>query len=434
MKMRYLPALFILLHWSCQDLESAKETKRETFMHFYEGAYSLSASNAEVTDDGYIISGTVHVTGNKRASRMIIIKTDFLGRKQWEKVIDHAIASSITKTENGYIVTGHNAVYNPSTGNISELENYTSRLIVLDQSGNVVNDISSYPRKTEDNLHIDYYGNALTINGDKIISLGSYQEPGKSKFTYLAALHPLTLDTLWMRQYNYIVRDYENARSLFSNGASLLWGTSITEKVNTFNYSYLAVPMVLENSTFVNSSYFGQNQDQQALKINDFRKGSYGYAAIGTYSKPDGANADMFFIRIDPNGNFVEQSISYFDALSAPVAGLTAPSLTDVRETGEALTSTHDGGFVLAGTLTTDEGKGIGNGGNDIWLIKIDGFGTVEWSKIIGGPTNERVASITETADKGLLICGTIQDGNEQSGGLSSIFLIKTDRNGALKN
>jgi hypothetical protein len=73
-------------------------------------------------------------------------------------------------------------------------------------------------------------------------------------------------------------------------------------------------------------------------------------------------------------------------------------------------------------------------GGNDIWLIKIDIGGTVQWSRNLGGRSNESVTSIAETADKGLIICGTLTDGSSEIGGLSSIFMIKTDSNGELKD
>src|SRR5690606_1643570 len=171
---------------------------------------------------------------------------------------------------------------------------------------------------------------------------------------------------------------------------------SINENINAFNYSYLAFPVVRPNSTFLNSNYYGQNDQQQSLKIRDIRKTSSGYAAIGTYSKPDGKNADIFFIRIDRSGRFIEGSVRYYDVINT---SSQTPSLSDLSETGEAITTTRDGGFVLAGTLTTDEGKGIGNGGKDVWIIKIDAFGEVEWSRIIGGKTNEAVASILETED-----------------------------------
>ncbi len=435
MKRIYTIAISLILLAGCGELDDAPLSERNTFMHFYEGAYSLTAAAAEIAPDGYVIAGTVNVSGNTRASRIIVIKTDRLGQRQWERVIDNAVASGIRVLPGGYAVIGSDAVYNPNTGNISELENFNARLIVLDHNGNVVDDISSETKITADDLHVDYYGNALTQdNNGNLITLGTYQEPGKSEFSYVTALSATTLDTVWHRAYNYIVRDYVNTKSVHYNGGKILWGSSITETLNAFNYSYLAIPIVSENSTFVNSNYFGQNQEQQSLKIRDIREAPLGYAAIGTYSKPDGTNADMFFIRVDRNGNFVQESIRYFDGLvSASQTNLTEPSLSDVTESGEALTPTRDGGYVLAGSLVTDEGKRIGNGGNDVWLIKVDPFGVTEWSRIMGGPTSEIPASIRETEDGGLLICGTIRDGSEQSGGLSSIFLMRTDARGEMK-
>jgi hypothetical protein len=70
-----------------------------------------------------------------------------------------------------------------------------------------------------------------------------------------------------------------------------------------------------------------------------------------------------------------------------------------------------------------------GNGGLDIFLVKVDGSGNILWNKIIGGDGDETVNSIREAEDGGLVICGS----NNLSG-LSSIFLIKTDRNGDLKD
>ena len=429
----FLSALLICIFLgACQELEDAAPDDRKTFMHFYEGAYSMTAAAAEITDDGFIIAGTIEITGASRASRVIVIKTDKLGRKQWQTVIDNGIASSLKVIPGGYALIGSGVSYRPNASDISELENHTSRLIILNEGGSVVEDIRSYERVTADQKHIDHYGNAATLDDNQnLITLGTYREPGRSSYAYVAAIDLTTLDTLWSKEYNYIVRDYVNARSVYYDNGKIIWGSSINENINTFNYSYLAIPVVVANSTFLNSNYYGQNDQQQSLWIRDLRKTPSGYAAIGTYSKPDGKNSDIFFIRIDRSGRFIQESIRYFDVISPTTS---EPSLSDFSEAGEAMTTTRDGGFALAGTLTTDEGKGIGNGGKDLWLIKTDAFGQMEWNRIIGGSTHETVSTIRETEDGGLLICGTIQDGNEQSGGLSSIFLIKTDRNGELKD
>lgn len=433
MKRLYLPALFAcMIFGSCQELEDASPGERTTFMHFYEGAYSMSAAGAEVTDDGFIIAGTVDVTGGSRDSRIIVIKTDKLGKKQWQTTINNGIASSLKVIPGGYAIIGSAVTYSPNASDISELENHTARLIILNDGGTVINDLTSYERVSPEAKHVDYIGNGATLDGNEnLVTLGTFRAPGQSSYAYVASINLITLDTVWSREYNYIVRDYVNTRSIHADGDRIVWGSSITESINAFSYSYLAIPVVAPNSTFLNSNYYGQNDQQQSLKIRDLRKTPSGYAAVGTYSKPDGKNADILFIKIDRHGRFEEGSVRYFDGLTG---SSTAPSLSDLTEAGEAVTTTRDGGFAIAGTLTTDEGKGIGNGGKDLWLIKTDAFGNMEWNRIIGGSTSETVSTIRETDDGGLLICGTIYDGTEQSGGLSSIFLMKTDRNGELKD
>ena len=97
------------------------------------------------------------------------------------------------------------------------------------------------------------------------------------------------------------------------------------------------------------------------------------------------------------------------------------------EDTGDALISTRDGGFILAGSVQTT--PNLGKGGKDILLIKIDSQGNILWHKVMGGAGNETVNSIRETADGGLLLCGS----NDVSG-LSSIFIMKTDANGELNN
>lgn len=417
----------------CQNLEDAPLSKRDTFVHFYEGAYSLEASSAELTDDGgYIIAGTIRGDGFRNIK---VIKTDTYGLKEWETVIKNGSASSIKKTSVGYIVIGQAVELNPFSSDINELENNSARLIKLTSSGSVSADIAynrKIPKGDTEFSHVDYHGNALTFNQAQtiIFTLGTFKEPGGNEFSYVTALNETTLDTLWIKEYNYIVRDYTNAKSVYSKNGNLFWGTSVTQTNNAFSYSYLAIPVITENSSFINSSYFGQNQEQQSLKIKDFKESLFGYGAIGTYTQPDGTKGNVFFIKIDQAGNFNEQSIRYFDSNHSDP--LTNPTESDIDDEGLALAATRDGGFVLAGSIATSPLRG--KGGKDIWLIKIDALGNMLWEKSLGGATSEIVSSITETSDGGLLICGTIQDGNAQSGGLSSIFLMKTDKNGELKN
>ncbi len=341
-------------------------------------------------------------------------------------------ASSITVYNGGYIVIGDSIQYNPDSGTISELENDASRLIYLDMDGNVTKDVS-YSRKIN-GQQVDYHGDALTVDKDgNLVTLGTYREPGGYEFSYIAALDKNTLDTLWTRNYNYLQRDYINARAVHYNGGNILWGSSVSSTVGNFSRSYLTVPVIPENAAFINSDYFGQ-YTEQTLLIKDMQaSAASGYGAIGVYSQSDGTRSNVFFIRIDNRGNFTEESVKYFDGInSAGNQAISDPALSESEDTGEAIAGTRDGGYILACTIETTPRRG--NGGKDIWLIRIDAFGNPQWNTILGGPTNETAASIHETADGGFIIGGTLQDGNAQTGGLSSMFLIKTDSQGQLTN
>jgi hypothetical protein len=400
-------------------------------MHFYESANSYTATVAEITDDGYIIAGSITFSNDTLSPNILLIKTDKQGKKLWEKAIPGGTSSGLKVTSNGYIIIGDSIQYNPDSEKISELENDAARLIFLDMSGSIIQD-RSFSRKVS-NTRVDFHGDAITFDDqNNLITLGTFKAPGSNEYAYLSAINPSNMDTIWEKSFNYIERDYVNGKSVqFSNG-NILWGTTVSASVSNFSRSYLALPVVPSNSTFINSDYFGENSDQ-ALTINDLEPSPLGYGAIGTYAQPGGNKANMFFIRVDKSGNFVDESVRYFDGAKTDNLGLIQdPSNSDSEDTGNAITATRDGGYVLAGSIESTPDRG--NGGKDIWLVKIDAFGNPLWNKIIGGPTGEIVSSIRETADGGLLICGTIQDGNNQTGGLSSIFLIKTDSEGEIRN
>lgn len=53
-------------------------------------------------------------------------------------------------------------------------------------------------------------------------------------------------------------------------------------------------------------------------------------------------------------------------------------------ETGQTIIQTSDGGLVVVG-LTNSYGGGV-----DIYIVKLDGAGNLQWTRVIGGPGAER--------------------------------------------
>jgi uncharacterized protein YneR len=66
------------------------------------------------------------------------------------------------------------------------------------------------------------------------------------------------------------------------------------------------------------------------------------------------------------------------------------------NETGNSYpTQLADGGYLISGTTTSNDGDVSGNhGGGDIWLVKISNNGTLEWQKCLGGSGLEEKPSI----------------------------------------
>ncbi len=76
---------------------------------------------------------------------------------------------------------------------------------------------------------------------------------------------------------------------------------------------------------------------------------------------------------------------------------------------------TNDGGFVAAGSSTSNNGDVFGNhGSRDVWVVKLTATGIIEWQKALGGSGIEIANSIQQTIDGGFVIAGatTSNDGD----------------------
>ena len=87
-----------------------------------------------------------------------------------------------------------------------------------------------------------------------------------------------------------------------------------------------------------------------------------------------------------------------------------------------AITPTRDGGYIVAGNTWS-----FGNGEDDVYLIKIDDNGNKIWQKTYGGSDYDEAYAITPTKDGGYIVAG----GTESFGnGGWDVYLIKIDKNG----
>ncbi|MCW3464825.1 immunoglobulin domain-containing protein [Chitinophaga nivalis] len=94
---------------------------------------------------------------------------------------------------------------------------------------------------------------------------------------------------------------------------------------------------------------------------------------------------------------------------------------------------TADGGYILAGYTNSADGDVTdgNNGAEDVWIIKVNADGVIQWDKTYGGSLSDKAAKILQTADGGYLIAGTTassdQDVTGGNKGLDDFWVIKTD-------
>jgi hypothetical protein len=157
-------------------------------------------------------------------------------------------------------------------------------------------------------------------------------------------------------------------------------------------------------------SYGGTNGDS----INKIRQTSDGgYILIGSSSSNDGdatvnhGFSDYWVVKLTSLG-VIEWQKSF--------GGSNYDSGEDIRQT-------LDGGYIVAGTSSSNNGDVSGNHGySDYWIIKLTNTGTISWQKSFGSTSSEAAWAIIQTSDGGYLVNGDTQGNNGDVTGFHGEF------------
>ena len=102
-----------------------------------------------------------------------------------------------------------------------------------------------------------------------------------------------------------------------------------------------------------------------------------------------------------------------------------------------SIKQTTDNGYILAGFSGSADGDVFFNrGGSDIWLLKLNDTGAIQWKKTYGGSDNDYTQSIIQTSDNGYFVAGNSLSNNfDVSGnhGSQDGWAIKLDSLGNLE-
>jgi hypothetical protein len=434
-----LPLFIVSIVLGCSNLEDADPSERKTFIKFFNGAYTTSATSVEPIPGGYVILGNMQVNNTDFVT--VIIETDENGNQvgnphTFPGGTGKAIKPFFNATGQvtGYVVVGDRIQIDPFAEQAANTEIASMRVLRLNATLDYP-PVKTYiradntPLSAEHPVKQDFFGQALTITSDdKVFVLGVVKDgvvgqQAAPQKTVLMQLNSAA-DSVWSIVYDISDRTYQNSKSLIYHNGKIVWSTALAIDQGGFNASYVSVPVAQEGSTFVNFSVIGQTTSQLFVPgdISAAKNAAFGYGVTGRYSaETNGSKSNLFFLRTNGSGNIIPGSVRYFDGRSG-IDPLANPNESAVQDGGETITSTNDGGFILAGYTELISGHG-----KDIWLIKIDALGEPVWQKTLGGSGDQVPSAIRQLPSGEILICGT-----NTVGGFSSIFLIKTDSKGEI--
>ena len=348
------------------------------------------------TDGGFVVAGRTGSWG-LRAWDVWIFKTDAMGNIEWEKTYGgtgeewpHCVRQT---ADGGYVVAG--------TTHSFQADSYDYWVVKLDEGGEI---------EWERTYHAHSGDRAWSIEQT---SEGGYIVAGWAGFgvTRREDFWILKLDQAgtveWENAYSSSGEDEARSIQQTTDGGYIIagWSSSFTTGDGDDLWILKLSPSGLVEWE---KAYIGEAFDR-SFSIRQTTDGGYVVAGCSS-SFDDNWIHDAWILKLDMLGNVVWEKAyggEEYDRVSA------------IRQT-------LDGGFI-----TTGYTESFGAGDRDIWVLKLDAGGNVEWEKTYGGPEadawHDSACDVRQTPDGGYIV-----GGETSSFGMAfhDIWLLRLDENG----
>ncbi|UCE37751.1 MAG: Ig-like domain-containing protein [Thermoplasmata archaeon] len=352
----------------------------------------------QTSEDGYILVGETVSYGDGVWGDVWLIKTDSNGIEQWNRTFGGGFwdyGRSVHQTSDlGYII----AANTNSFGNGGS----DAWLIKTDENGH-------------EEWNMTFGGNGLdwctsfhqTSDGGYIIA-GMTESYGGTEGDAWLIKTTSSGNELWNRTYG----DHKDMRDAFHSVQQTSDGGYIAT-----GYTWSFGPgwedlWLLKTDSSGNEYWnwtFGAFSSDSDAGTSVRETSDRGFIITGRTKSYGAGNYDVWLIKTDINGS--EEWKKTFGGID--------------DDRGQSVVITNDGDFVIAG-LT----KSFGSGLEDLWLIKTDSTGSEIWNKTFGGGRDDYGYSVSETSDFGYIITGTT---DSYGAGAEDVWLLKTDSLGNLE-
>jgi|SaaInlLV_10m_DNA_2_1039722.scaffolds.fasta_scaffold01601_4 uncharacterized protein (TIGR02145 family) len=339
----------------------------------------------QTTDGGFIITGYTLSFGNGNRD-VWLIKTDPEGNVEWDKTFggtDYDVGNSVQKTiDGGFIIIGGTVSFGYNGG-------LSAWLIKTDSEGNeewntVFNEDAGQGYSVQQTADNGFIFTGYKWDGNRELSLIKTNSDGIEE---------------WNRTFGGLGQDWGySVKQTTDNGYII---TGYTESYwNGIKDVYL-IKTDQDGIEEWSQTYEGTNNDA-GYSVQQTTNG--GFIITGYTSTVGNGERDVWLIKTDSEGN-IEWNNTFGE---------------NCDDWGFSVQQTTDNGFIVTGH------KGC-LGGTDVWLIKTDQGGIEEWNQTFGGAYDDEGYSVQQTTDGGFIVTGsTLSFGN----GGKDVWLIKVKVNG----
>jgi len=384
-----------------------------TWQNCFGGSEHDYAMDIVETDNGYLVVGATNsndgdISFNHGRGEGWLLSIDTLGNLLWERCYGGSDGEMFDKilsnNDSTYYILGRSG---SSDGDIS-YDPYPNSgdfwILKIDEAGNIIWD------RIVGTTHYDHIFTGITTNDGGVIAIGwaGINDGDKSVWYGYYDMWMIKLNSEGEVEWDFTLGgsdfDFPHAIIQTSDEGYLVGGTAIVEPGGNLECNMHdqadAVLVKLDSARNIEwqHCYGGSDYDgaTELIELSDgYMFSGYVQSNDGDISGWHGAH-DIWVVKIDFYGNIIWQKC---------LGGSNDEFVSKIFQTS-------DDGYLVFGNTSSNNGDVSGNHSitnedNDIWAVKLNSAGEIQWQQCIGGTRNEILNfGVIQKADDHYIIAG----------------------------